>query len=102
MRFKFSLLPSPGGGSIKTLRKRGVRLRRKVERKVAEEKDHRNIKFRKAERKQTGVENSNKPRKLGKKEKQKERKKDRKTKKSQQKKKRKTEKKMKKILKMKK
>ena len=70
-------------GSIRTLHKRGVGLRRKVakkrkvskEKEAARKKDRQNIKSRKVERKQTGVENSNKPRKLGKKEKQKQKKK---------------------------
>ena len=70
-------------GSVRTLHKRGVGLRRKVakkrkvskEKEAARKKDRQNIKSRKVERKQTGVENSNKPRKLGKKEKQKQKKK---------------------------
>ena len=75
-------------GSIRMLHKRGVGLRRKVakkrkvskEKEAARKKDRQNIKSRNVERKQTGVENSNKPRKLGKKEKQKQKKKNIKTK----------------------
>ena len=103
-----SLPPSPDSGSAKTLHKRAVPLSRKVAKKkkvsqgkkVAKKKDRRNMKSRKVERKQTGVENPNKTRKLGKKEKQKGKK--TKTKKTSQKNKRKTNKKIKKILKMKK
>merc|ERR1712001_669110 len=96
--------PSPDSGSVKTLHKRAVSLSRKVAKKkkvsqgkkVAKKKDRRNMKSRKVEMKQTGVENPNRPRKLGKKETQKENKKKTETKKK--KKKRKTETKIKKIL----
>merc|ERR1712208_243038 len=104
-QIRLSPPPSPDSGSVKTLRKRGARLTREAEKEKEVSKgkrDHQNLKFRKVERKQTGVENFNKPRKLGKKKKQKEKKKKRKTKKALQKKKRKTTKKMKNILKMKK
>ena len=87
-QMRSSLLPPPSHdtGSVKTLRKRDIGLRRKVARKVlkgkkvAKKKERQNMKPRKVERKQTGVENSNKPRKLGKKEKQKQKKKNIKTK----------------------
>ena len=105
-QMRSSLLPPPSHdtGSVKALHKRGIGLRRKVAKKkevskVAKKKDRQNIKSRKVERKQTGVENSKKPRKLGKKEKQKEKKKNLKTKKASKKKNRV---KNKKILKMKK
>ena len=104
-QMRLRLPPSPD--NAKTFHKRAVSLSRKVAKKkkvskgkkVAKKKDRRNMKV---ERKQTGVENPNRPRKLGKKEKQKENKKKTKTKKTSQKKKRKTETKIKKILKMKK
>ena len=103
-QMRVSVSPSPDSGSVKTIQKRGAGLRRKVAKKkqaskgkkVAKKKDRGNMKSRKAEKKQTGVESPNKTRKLSKKEKkQKE-----KTKKRKQKKK--TNKKMKKITKMKK
>ena len=105
-QMRLRLPPSPD--SVKMLHKRGVPLSRKVGKKkkvsqgkeVAKKKNRRNMKYRKVERKQTGVENPNKTRKLGKKEK--ENKKKTKTKITSQKKKRKTETKIKKILKMKK
>ena len=97
-QMRLSLPPSPDSGSVKTIQKRGAGLRRKEGKKVAKKKDRGNMKTRKTERKQTGLERPNKTRKLGKKEKQKGKKK--KTTKSSQKKK--TTKKMKKILKMKK
>ena len=99
-QMRLSLPPSPDSGSVKTIQKRGAGLRRKEGKKVAKKKDRGNMKSRKAEKKQTGVESPNKTRKLSKKEKQKEKKKKMKTKKRKQKKK--TNKKMKNILKMKK
>ena len=104
---RLSLPPSPDRGSVKTLQKRGAGLKMKVTKKkqiskgkkVAGKKDRRNMKSRKAERKQTGVEIPNKHRKHGKKKNQKEAKKNSNTKKASQKKKRKTKtkKRMKKI-----
>ena len=109
-QMRSSLLPPPSHdtGSVKTLQKRGIGLRRKVakkvskRKKVAKKKDRQNVKTRKVERKQTGVENSNKRREFGKKEKHKEKKKNMKSKEASQKKKRKKNKKIKKIVKMKK
>ena len=109
-QMRSSLLPPPSHdtASVKTLHKRAIRLRRKVAKKVtkgkkvAKKKDRQNMKSRKVERKQTGVENSNKRRKFGKKENQKGKKKNMKSKETSQKKKRKTNKKIKKIVKMKK
>ena len=105
-QMRSSLLPPPSHetASFKTLQKRGIGSRRKVakkEKKVAKKKDRQNMKPRKVERKQTGVENSNKRREFGKKEKHKEKKKNMKSKDASQKKKRKKNKKINKIVKMK-
>ena len=104
-QMRVSLPPSPASGSIKTLHKRGAGLRRKVAKKKQVSKGKKkkapgNVKSRKTEKKQTGVESPNKTRQLGKKENKKQKKKNRKTKKGSQKKK--TNKKIKNILKMKK
>ena len=106
-QMRSSLLPPPSHdtASVKTLQKRGIRLRRKVakkEKKFAKKKDRQNMKPRKVERKQTGMENSKKRRKFDKNKNQKEKKKSRKSKEASQKKKRKRNKKIKKIVKMKK
>ena len=104
-QMRSSLLPPLSHDSIKKLQKRDIRLRRKVakkEKKFAEKKDRQNMKPRKVERKQNGVENSKKRKKFGKNKNQKEKKKSRKSKEASQKKKRKRNKKIKKIVKMKK
>ena len=104
-QMRSSLLPPLSHDSIKKLQKRDIRLRRKVakkEKKFAEKKDRQNMKPRKVERKQNGVENSKKRKKIGKNKNQKEKKKSRKSKEASQKKKRKRNKKIKKIVKMKK
>ena len=93
-QMRLSLPPSPDSGSVKTIQKRGAGLRRKVAKKrqaskgkkVAKKKVRGNMKSRKAEKKQTGVESPNKTRKLSIKEKQKQKKKKMKTKKTKQKK----------------
>ena len=109
-QMRSSLLPPPSHdtGSVKTLQKRAIRPRRKVAKKrskgkkVGKKKNRQNMKPRKVERKQSGVENSKKRRKFGKKENRKEKKKSMKSKEASQKKKRKKNKKIKKIEKMKK
>ena len=99
-QIRVSLAPSPGSDSAETLHKRGAQLRRKVakkRKKVAKKKDQqKNIKSRKAERKQTGVETHNK---LRKKDKQREKKKNINTRKASKKKKGKKNKKIKRKLK---
>ena len=105
-----SLLPPPSHdtGSVKTLQKRAIGPRRKVAKKrskgkkVGKKKNRQNMKPRKVERKQSGVENSNKRRKFGKMENLKEKKKNTKAKEASQKKKRKKNEKIKEIAKMKK
>ena len=106
-QMRSSLLPPPSHdtASVKTLQKRGIRLRRKVakkEKKFAKKKDRQNMKPRKVERKQTGMENSKKRRKFDKNKNKKEKKTNTKSKEAPQKKKRKRNKKIKRIVKIKK
>merc|ERR1712208_62476 len=71
-QMRLSLPPSPDSGSVKRLHKRAAPLRRKVAKKkkvskgknVAKKKDRRNMKSGKVERKQTGVENPSRSRRL--------------------------------------